>query len=225
MQNRGGPPDRDEIVDVVETWTGRTACALQAALRMTNEEFAARLGVAVRTVATWHADASKAPRVEIQRALDTLYETGGEQVGRRFALLSRTAEPAAQAQALRVAIAVVVRGNDVLLVCRRGSGSLRWQFPAGIVKPGGDAEAVTVQETHAETGVHCATRRHLGTRLHPNTGALCDYYLCDYLAGDATNRDQLENLDVAWAPISALARFIPLDSIYEPILTALEGVA
>ena len=192
---------------------------------MTNEEFAERLGVAVRTVATWHADQSKVPRVEIQRALDTIYETGGEQVIRRFALLSRPEAPIPQAQALRVAIAVVLRGSDVLLVCRRGSGSLRWQFPAGIVKPGDDAEAVTVQETHAETGVHCTVRAHLGSRLHPTTGALCDYYLCDYLAGEAANLDPLENLDVTWAPIGSLARFIPLESIYEPILTALEGAA
>jgi 8-oxo-dGTP diphosphatase len=32
-------------------WTGRTACALQAALRLSNESFAEHLGIAVRTVA------------------------------------------------------------------------------------------------------------------------------------------------------------------------------
>jgi 8-oxo-dGTP diphosphatase len=128
-------------------------------------------------------------------------------------------------QALRVAIAVVVRGTEVLLVCRRGDGQLRWQFPAGVVKPGADPEAVAVAETHAETGVHCAVRRHLGGRLHPVTGVVAEYHLADYLAGEAANLDPLENLDVAWAPISALARFIPPDHIYPPILNALEAIA
>src|SRR2546423_1670825 len=39
-------------MELVNAWTGRTACALQRALRLTNEAFADHLGVAVRTVAT-----------------------------------------------------------------------------------------------------------------------------------------------------------------------------
>ncbi|MBA2951616.1 NUDIX hydrolase [Streptomyces himalayensis] len=209
-------------MDVVDTWTGRTACALQAAFRDTNEAFAGRLDVAPRTVANWHKDPELVPRTELQAALDTTYERAGEAVRRRFSLLARPPEERINAQALRVAIAVVVRGEEVLLVCRRGDESLRWQFPAGVVKPGAAAEAVTVQETHAETGVHCAVREHLGSRLHPLTGVLALYYLCDYLAGEATNNDVLENVDVTWAPIRALSRFIPADTIYPPIMAALE---
>ena len=40
-------------MEVVDIWTGRTAGCLRTALRMTNEEFAQRLGTAVRTVAKW----------------------------------------------------------------------------------------------------------------------------------------------------------------------------
>lgn len=209
-------------MDVISEWTGRTANALQAALRMTNEVFAGRLGVAVRTVAGWHADPGIVPRTEIQAALDTVYEGAGEAVQLRFRRLARP-EQRVQAQALRVAIAVVTRGDDVLLVCRRGDGSLSWQFPAGMVKPGASAEAVAAQETHAETGVHCAIREHLGSRIHPVTGVLAEYYRAEYLAGEAKNLDPLENADVTWAPISALTRFIPADRIYPPILTALEA--
>ena len=32
-------------MDLVTGWTGRAACALQAALRMSNEAFAAHLGI------------------------------------------------------------------------------------------------------------------------------------------------------------------------------------
>lgn len=210
------------MMDVIDTWTGRTACALQAALRATNEDFATRLGVAVRTVASWHQHPHTVPRAEIQAALDTVYERAAPPVLRRFNLLARPAPGPTAAQALRVAIAVVVRHGEVLLVCRRDGGGIAWQFPAGIVKPGADAGAVTVSETFAETGVHCSVRSLLGQRLHPTTGALCEYRLCDYLAGEAANLDQVENAAVQWAPLTDLPKFIPLEKIYPPIVAALE---
>lgn len=210
-------------MDVISTWTGRTACALQAALRQTNESFAEKIGVNVRTVAGWHAQPDVVPRTEIQAALDTVYERAGETVRGRFALLARPAPTVEEVQALRVAIAIVTRGAEVLLVCRRGEPRLAWQFPAGMVKPGANAAATAVQETHGETGVHCAIREHLGSRIHPVTGVLAEYYRAEYLAGEATNRDTLENADVAWVPVSSLTRFIPVDRIYAPILTALEA--
>lgn len=211
-------------MDVIDTWTGQAACTLQAALRMTNEAFAEHLGVSVRTVAAWHANPVVVPRSEIQQALDTTYARAGDAVQRRFGLLSRPTHGAAQAQALRVAVAVVVRGEEVLLVCRRGDDALAWQFPAGVVKPGASPKAVAAQETHAETGIHCSVREHLGSRLHPVTGVWCDYQLCDYLAGEAKNVDQVENVDVTWAPITALTRFIPTDKLYPPIKAALEAL-
>jgi 8-oxo-dGTP diphosphatase len=207
-------------VDVV-TWTGSTACALQQALRMTNDDFADHLGVAVRTVANWHSSPGTVPRTEIQSALDTTYERSTPSVQRRFSLLTRPATAAVEAQALRVAIAVVTREDEVLLVCRRGSDALTWQFPAGVVKPGASPAVVAVEETHAETGVRCTVREHLGSRVHPTTGVIAEYHACEYLMGEAANRDQIENADVAWVPRTALTRFIPEQNIYPPILEAL----
>lgn len=130
---------------------------------------------------------------------------------------------AAETQALKVAIAVVVKGSDVLLVCRReDSEDISWQFPAGIVKPRATAATIAVRETLAETGIHCKVERYLGSRVHPITNVLCDYFLCSYLTGEAQNRDPEENINVTWTPISQLANFIPLDRIYPPILKALE---
>lgn len=208
-------------MDVIDIWTGASACALQAALRMTNDQFAQRLGVAVRTVATWHSTPTIEPRTEIQAALDTVYEGASESVQRRFSRLARPGGGTAEAQALRVAIAVVLKGDDVLLVCRRGSDSLTWQFVGGVVKPGASAAVVAVEETHSETGVRCSVREHLGSRLHPTTGVIAEYHLCDYLMGEASNRDPIENADTAWVPRSALTRFIPEQSIFPPILEAL----
>lgn len=192
---------------------------------MTQEEFASHLGVAVRTVAAWRASPDLVPQNETQRILDTAYERAGEAVRRRFIHMSRLAAGPTQAQALRVAIAVVMRGTDVLLVCRQDGSDISWQFPAGIVKPGGSAQKVAVRETLNETGVHCSIRAHLGERLHPVTRAFCDYYLADYVHGEAVNGDTSENVDVAWAPIRELARYIPADRIFPPILEALEAAA
>lgn len=205
----------------VTTWTGSAACALQRALRMTNDGFASHLGVAVRTVASWHSSPDIVPRAEIQSALDTAYERSSPSVQRRFSLLVRPTPAAVEAQALRVAIAVVVRDDEVLLVCRRGSDNLTWQFPAGVVKPGASPAVVAVEETHAETGVRCSVREHLGSRVHPITGVVAEYVACDYLMGEATNRDQIENADVAWVPRGQLTRFIPEQSIYPPVLEVL----
>lgn len=192
---------------------------------MTNEAFAERLGISPRTVSRWHSSPGMVHRTEVQQILDTAYDQSGEAVQRRFALLLRPPAPRMEAQALRVAIAVVLRGEDVLLVCRRGDGELRWQFPAGMVKPGADPATVAVQETHGETGVHCTVREQLGERVHPVTGVVASYFLADHLAGDAANLDPLENIDVAFVPRAALTRFIPTAQIFPPVLTALEATA
>lgn len=215
-------------MEVATPWTGRRACALQTALRMSNDGFAAHLGVSSRTIAAWHKKADLVPRPELQQALDTALALADESVKARFAqLASRSEQPpagVAGAQAFRVAIAIVVNGPKVLIVCRRGEdgGGISWQFPAGIVKPGVSPETVAVRETLAETSVHCAVVRILGNRLHPITNVMCDYVLCEYLAGDAENVDVVENVSVTWTNRTDLTRFIPADRIFPPVLEALE---
>ncbi|ASU79112.1 transcriptional regulator [Actinopolyspora erythraea] len=69
-------------------WTGRSACALQAASRLSNESFAERLGIAVRTVATWHQKPNLRPKSEMQQLLDTALEQASPSVRERFAALT-----------------------------------------------------------------------------------------------------------------------------------------
>lgn len=208
-------------MDTVDTWTGQAATRLQDALRMTNAAFAARIGVAERTVAAWHQRPDTVPRAEIQAALDTIHEGAPATVQLRFNRSTRPHAGPAEAQALRVAIAIVVRGTDVLLVCSRGQAELAWQFPAGVVKPGASPTVVAVEETLAETGVSCSVRERLGSRVHPDTGVIAEYALCEYLRGEAANGQPQENADVAWVPLARLTRFIPAEKIFPPILEAL----
>lgn len=136
-----------------------------------------------------------------------------------------TAAPSmpSNAQPLRVAVAVVIKDTDVLIVCRRGDegGGISWQFPTGIVKPGAAPEIVAVRETLCETGVNCRITSNLGRRLHPTTKVYCDYLLCEYLNGECTNFDVAENVSVAWVDTKQLPRFIPRDYIYPPVLRVL----
>ena len=211
-------------MDVVDRWTGRHASALQAALRMTHDEYAEHLGVARRTITNWHARPDITPSGELQRALDTALERAPATARARFArqLDDDTPRDPAQGVALTVALAIVTRGPDVLLVCRRDDTTgLRWQFPAGVVKPGGTPERVAVRETLAETGIHCAVQEDLGSRVHPATGVRCQYFLCSYLTGDIANLDADENDSVVWVRRDDLTRFIPPRLIFPPVLNAL----
>jgi tetratricopeptide (TPR) repeat protein len=77
---------------MVTGWTAREACALQAALRMSNVAFAGRLGIGLSTVKDWHERPSLRPRPETQRILDTALAQASAAERERFAAL--TAQPA-----------------------------------------------------------------------------------------------------------------------------------
>lgn len=69
---------------VVTTWGPLEACALQSALRLTNEGFAEKLGIATRTVANWRSDPNIRLRLEMQQLLDTLHSSVDDDVRERF---------------------------------------------------------------------------------------------------------------------------------------------
>jgi hypothetical protein len=73
---------------VVTDWTGRTACALQSALWMSNEMFAAHLGVALRTVKGWHEKPGLRQQSEKQQILDTALARASADAKARFAALT-----------------------------------------------------------------------------------------------------------------------------------------
>jgi hypothetical protein len=78
----------------VDIWTGRTAHALQLALRMTNEGFAERIGASVRTVAKWSANQNSVQIPDLQRALDTMHSQASAEEKERFARMTQSFEAA-----------------------------------------------------------------------------------------------------------------------------------
>jgi 8-oxo-dGTP diphosphatase len=205
------------------TWTGQDATALRIALRVTTEGFAARLQVAPRTVAGWAEQPGTRPRAAQQRALDRAYAAASPAERSRFGELSSPENPVGP-QMYRVAMAIVTRGPDVLLVRRRDDNSgIRVGFPCGTVKTGADPAVTAVRETLAETGVECSVTEHLGGRVHPVTGVRCEYFACSWVSGEPVNKDEDENAGVMWAPAAEIEQHIPRGSIFPPVLEALEG--
>jgi tetratricopeptide (TPR) repeat protein len=81
-------------VEMVTGWTGREACALQAALRLSNVAFAGRLGIGLSTVKDWHDKPDMRPRPETQRILDTALAQASPAERDRFAsLLDQSDQP------------------------------------------------------------------------------------------------------------------------------------
>ncbi|MEE6260182.1 hypothetical protein [Plantactinospora sonchi] len=77
----------------VERWTGGLACALQASANMTNERFAAWLGIAVRTVAYWHSRPDTVPGQANQDVLTAALKRLSETAQTRFrATISQSAQ-------------------------------------------------------------------------------------------------------------------------------------
>lgn len=72
---------------MVTGWTGREACALQEALRLSNVALAGRLGIGLSTVKGWHENPALRPRPETQRILDTTLAQASPAERERFAAL------------------------------------------------------------------------------------------------------------------------------------------
>lgn len=69
-------------------WTGETACALQKAMGLSNEAFAKRLGIGLRTVADWHRKPTIRPQSGMQETLDAALDQAPPAVKARFSALT-----------------------------------------------------------------------------------------------------------------------------------------
>ncbi len=119
--------------------------------------------------------------------------------------------------------AVVLRGDDVLLVRRADSGE--WTPVTGICDPGEHPAETAVRECLEETGVRCEVEglawvNVTGVIEYPN-GDRSQYvdhtFRCRYVGGEAHVADD-ESVDVRWWPVDALP---PMASVHtERIATA-----
>ncbi|MGH4008020.1 MAG: helix-turn-helix domain-containing protein, partial [Pseudonocardiaceae bacterium] len=85
-RGRRSGPRRCGALTTVDRWTGRETKLLRQALRLSVRDFAARLGVGVRTVNKWEArQADITPLPHMQEVLDTAFAQASDEVEARFA--------------------------------------------------------------------------------------------------------------------------------------------
>ncbi|QDP94793.1 NUDIX hydrolase [Microlunatus elymi] len=109
-----------------------------------------------------------------------------------------------------ISAAIILQDGKLLLAQRKvREGSLSWQFPAGEVEPGETAEEAAVRETSEEVGLTVHATKHLGERVHPNTGRRMAYVACDIDSGEAHVNDDDELAAVAWVTPPEVAKYVP----------------
>jgi ADP-ribose pyrophosphatase YjhB (NUDIX family) len=110
--------------------------------------------------------------------------------------------------------AVVLRGDEVLLVRRSDNG--QWAPVTGIVDPGEHPARTAVREVAEETHVSCEVEALVSVGVgevvtHAN-GDLAQYldhaFRCSYVEGDARVGDD-ESLEVRWWPLDSLPALAP----------------
>lgn len=100
---------------------------------------------------------------------------------------------------LTVAVAIVERGNEVLVVKKNHpENTLIWQFPAGTQKTYEQLTDSVSRECFEETNINCKPYKLIGSRVGPETKVLLYYFACEYIDGEIENKDIKENADVMW---------------------------
>ena len=123
-----------------------------------------------------------------------------------------------------IAAAVIVDQGRVLLVRRRvPEGRLSWQFPAGEMEPGESTQDAAAREAWEETGLTVRTTTFLGGRVHPDTGRVLFYVLCDIVSGTACVADEEELAEVEWCDRATVAVRVPYP-FYGPVQDHLDAV-
>jgi DNA-binding transcriptional regulator YiaG len=180
MSNALGIRRRHLQLETVTGWTGETACALQAALRMSHETFAKHLQVSLRSVAGWHEKPESRPRPETQQLLDSALALAGQGVKDRFAVLcgQPASAPGGETKAETFADEVVRTAAEHRLAAdpNIGQALARLDDLAGW-EPGTARSEVAARLTHLD-------RRHLLDRADRRSrigqpaiaAALTDYY-------------------------------------------------
>ncbi len=127
-------------------------------------------------------------------------------------------------QRLRVAVGVVLDGDDRVLIARRAAhrhqGGL-WEFPGGKVEAGETAREALVRELREEVGitVHAADAWLEVSFDYPDRQVTLEVFRVHRFAGEA---EGLEGQRVQWVAVSALGEY-DFPEANGPIVEAMSG--
>ncbi|NDL60190.1 helix-turn-helix domain-containing protein [Phytoactinopolyspora mesophila] len=142
-------------MDTVHSWTGIQTAALRRAMRMSVRDFAAHLGVAIRTVSKWE---TRRDSITLQPAsqamLDVVLNRASDHERARFAQLvetdretSSSEEPPAALKKSDIFLPLVVDGQTVLtpLFVNPADGQAIFNIPAGVTGVPANPTAVAAE--------------------------------------------------------------------------------
>ncbi|MFA5358557.1 MAG: NUDIX domain-containing protein [Patescibacteria group bacterium] len=81
------------------------------------------------------------------------------------------------------AVAITIKGDEVLLMFRRKNGKEYFTFPGGGVEDGESVEQATIREIKEETTLDIKIEKLLYHHIYDNKQEQF-FYLCSYLSGD-----------------------------------------
>jgi mutator protein MutT len=114
----------------------------------------------------------------------------------------------ASSKAVEVALALVVRGEKILVAKRQEGAHLSgyWEFPGGKIRPDETPEEAAVREVREETGVvaRAVARRAPIEWSYPERSVRLHPIDCTWLEGDGTPRQVAELRWVTFAELSSL---------------------
>lgn len=117
-----------------------------------------------------------------------------------------------------IAIGVLkFKGTVLMLRRKQPEGRLVWGFPSSNIKPNENPQYRIVKEFYEETGIHTHVFKCLGQRVHPDTRAICTYFALEYIDGILDNRDDYENAEAKWIPITEYQSYISTN-LFQPIM-------
>ncbi len=98
----------------------------------------------------------------------------------------------------RTVVGILKKDGKVLIVKRKKDDGSTWAFPGGKVEDGESIYDAVVREIREECGIECKPKKLLGSRVHPRTKAEIDYWLCEYVSGEAKIASPDEIQEIAW---------------------------
>lgn len=100
---------------------------------------------------------------------------------------------------MKVAVGIVVKGKEVLLVKKKNvKGNSFWLFPGGKVESSETNEEAVVREVLEETGVNCRPLCEIATRNWDSKSMKLVFILCEYSGGVASLVEPEIFEDVRW---------------------------
>ncbi|WP_338026753.1 (deoxy)nucleoside triphosphate pyrophosphohydrolase [Acidisarcina polymorpha] len=116
---------------------------------------------------------------------------------------------AAEKNVRLVAVALILRGHEVLICQRRPDQpmALKWEFPGGKMEPGESAEQALARELDEELGIHAKIGSRITRTRHTyRSGSSVDlqFFAVHEFAGEITNR--IFN-DLRWCDLADLPTY------------------